>query len=120
MTSPKDSIELIEMVEEAFKTYPWQSLNWIWLTLQSVMNRIIEQRGDNKFKYPIKNYPWQSPNWIWLTLQSVMNKIIKERGDSKFKVPHMNKEKMERINELQVSLVVTPEANSFPLNTLVE
>jgi hypothetical protein len=53
--SPKDSIELIKMVEEAFKTYPWKSLNRIWLTLQSVMNRIIEERGDNKFKFPHMN-----------------------------------------------------------------
>jgi hypothetical protein len=85
MTSPKDSIELIEMVEEAFKTYPWQSLNRIWLTLQSVMNRIIE-----------------------------------ERGDSKSKIPHMNKDRMERMDELLVSIVVTPEAKNYPLHILVE
>jgi hypothetical protein len=48
-TSSKDSSELIEMVEEAFKTYHWKSLNRIWLTLQSVMNMIIKERGGNKF-----------------------------------------------------------------------
>ena len=85
MTSPKDSIELIEMVEEAFKTYPWQSLNRIWLTLQSVMNRIIEERGDNKFK-----------------------------------VPHTNKDRLERMDELPHSIVVTPEAKNYQLDTLVE
>ena len=72
------------MVEEAFKTYPWQSLNRIWLTLQSVMNRIIEERGDNKFK-----------------------------------VPHMNKDRLERMDKLPVSIVVTPEAKNYPLNTLI-
>jgi hypothetical protein len=73
------------MVEEAFKTYPWQSLNRIWLTLQSVMNRIIEERGDNKFK-----------------------------------IPHMNKDRLERMDELPVSIVVTPEANHYQLNTLID
>jgi hypothetical protein len=85
MTSTKDSIELIEMVEEAFKTYPWKSQNRIWLTLQSVMIRIIEARGDNNFK-----------------------------------IPHMNKDRLERIDKLPLSIGVTPEANNYPLNTFVE
>jgi hypothetical protein len=84
-TSPKDSIELLEMVEDAYK-----------------------------------NYPRKSQNRIWLTLQSVMNKIIEERGDNKFKILHMNKERLERINKLPLSLVVAPEANNYPLNILVE
>jgi hypothetical protein len=42
--SPKDSIELIEMVEDVYMNYPMESVNRIWLTLQSVMNRIIEER----------------------------------------------------------------------------
>jgi hypothetical protein len=49
-----------------------------------------------------------------------MNKIIEERGDNKFKVPHMNKDRLEMVNELPVSLVVTPEANNYPLHILVE
>jgi hypothetical protein len=61
------------MVEEAFKKYHWKSLNRIWLTLQSVMNRIIEERGDNKFK-----------------------------------IRHMNKDRLERIDELPVSIGVNP------------
>jgi hypothetical protein len=67
-----------------------------------------------------KNYPWKSLNQIWFTLQSVMNKIIKERGDNKFKIPHMNKDRLERMKQLPVSLVVTPEANNYPLHILVE
>jgi hypothetical protein len=54
-TFPKNSIELIETVEQAYKEYPSKSLNKIWLTLQSVMNKIIEERGDNKLKVPHLN-----------------------------------------------------------------
>jgi hypothetical protein len=66
-----------------------------------------------------KTYPWKSLNQTWLTLQSVMNRIIKERGDNKFKICHMNKDRLERINQLPVSLVVTPDANNYPLNTFL-
>ena len=54
-TSPKNSIELIEMVEEAFNKYPSNKLNRIWLTLQSCMNMIIESNGDNQYKIPHMN-----------------------------------------------------------------
>jgi hypothetical protein len=67
-----------------------------------------------------KKYPLQSVNQIWLTLQSVMRNIMKERGDKKFKIPHMNKDRLERINKLPPCLVVTPEANNYPLNTLMD
>jgi hypothetical protein len=40
-TFPKNSIELIERVEDVYKKYPLESLNKIRLTIQSVMNRII-------------------------------------------------------------------------------
>jgi hypothetical protein len=33
-TSPKNPIELIEMVEDAYKNYPLESQNRIWLSLQ--------------------------------------------------------------------------------------
>jgi hypothetical protein len=45
---------------------------------------------------------------------------LEERGDNKFKVPHMNRDRLERIGGLPVNIVVTPEANNYPLNTLVE
>ncbi|KAG7339952.1 hypothetical protein IV203_025002 [Nitzschia inconspicua] len=51
-TSPKDALDLIEMVEETYKNYPARKLNRIWLTLQSAMNKIIEERGDNDNKIP--------------------------------------------------------------------
>jgi hypothetical protein len=71
--SPKNSIELIELVDDVYNIYPLESLNR-----------------------------------IWLTIQSVMNKIIKERGDNKFMIPHMNKDMLEMINQLPLSLVVNP------------
>ncbi|KAG7366750.1 hypothetical protein IV203_031555 [Nitzschia inconspicua] len=51
-TAPKDALELIEMVEETYKNYPAKKLNRIWLTLQSVMNQVINQRGDNDYTIP--------------------------------------------------------------------
>jgi hypothetical protein len=48
-TSPKNCSELIEILEDAYKSYPLEKLNKIWLTGCSVMNKIIEERerGDN-------------------------------------------------------------------------
>jgi hypothetical protein len=82
---PKNSIELIEMVDKAFKNYDWHKLNRLWLTLQSVMNKIIEERGGNKYK-----------------------------------IPHMNKERLERTNQLPVVLPVTQQAHNFQLDLLVD
>jgi hypothetical protein len=48
-----------------------------------------------------------------------MNKILDERGDNKFRISHMNKDRLERINQLSLSLVVTPEANNYPLHNLI-
>jgi hypothetical protein len=84
-TSPKNSIQLIEMVEEAFKNYPCNKLNRIWLSLQNVMNRIIEERGDNKYT-----------------------------------LPHMNKARLERNNQLPVSLLVTEEARKYELDLVLD
>jgi hypothetical protein len=47
---PKNSIELIKLVDNACKNYPLEVPNRMWLTLQSVVNKITEERGDNTFK----------------------------------------------------------------------
>ncbi|KAG7345259.1 hypothetical protein IV203_032790 [Nitzschia inconspicua] len=83
--SPRNAIEMIEMVEKVYKRYPMEKLNRIWLTLQSVMNEIIDRSGANNYE-----------------------------------IPHMNKEGLERINELPVSLFVTEDARRHDLNTVVE
>jgi hypothetical protein len=49
-----------------------------------------------------------------------MNRIIEERGDNNFTIPHMNKDRLERMDELPHSIVVTPEAKNYQLDTLVE
>lgn len=84
-TAPKDALELIEMVEETYKNYPAKKLNRIWLTLQSVMNQVINQRGDNDYT-----------------------------------IPHMKKKVLERQNQLPLSLDVTAEASTYPLDILVD
>jgi hypothetical protein len=38
------------MVEDAYKNYPFKTLRQIWLTVQSFMNKMIEEKGDNTFK----------------------------------------------------------------------
>jgi hypothetical protein len=53
-TAPTDALELlIDKVETCFNNYHLNKLNHIvWLTLQSCMNEIIEDKGDNKYKIP--------------------------------------------------------------------
>ena len=82
---PKNAIELIEMVESCFNDYHVYKLNRIWLSLQCCMNKIIEEKGDNKYK-----------------------------------IPHMNKERLERLNQLPISIAVTQEAHNHDLNLLVD
>lgn len=50
--SPKDALELIVMVKRCYNNYPSTKLNRIWLTLQSCMNCIIDDRGGNQYKIP--------------------------------------------------------------------
>jgi hypothetical protein len=68
------------------------------------------------------NYHVNKLNRIWLTLQSCMNEIIEEKGDNKYKIPHMNKERLERLNQLPISstIAVTQEAHNYDLNLLVD
>jgi hypothetical protein len=84
-TAPTDALELIDKVETCFNNYHVYKLNHIWLTLQSCMNEIIEDKGDNKYK-----------------------------------IPHMNKVRLERLNQLPISLAVTQEAHNYDLNLLVD
>jgi hypothetical protein len=50
-----------------------------------------------------------------------MNKIIEDRGDNKYEIPHMNKARLERLNQLlPLSLPVTQEAQNYDLNTLLD
>ena len=42
--------ELIELVEKAYGEYHMCKLNYVWLTLQSCLNMIIENDGGNDYK----------------------------------------------------------------------
>jgi hypothetical protein len=53
-------------------------------------------------------------------VQSCMNKIVEEKGDSKYKIPHMNKERLERLNQLPISIAVTQEAHNYDLDILLD
>jgi hypothetical protein len=88
--SPKNSIKLIEMVDDASKKYPLEKLQWIWSTIQSAMKNSIKHI--DMVEDASKNYPLEKLQWIWLTTQIAMNKIIEEKGGKKFKIQHMNKE----------------------------
>ena len=49
---PDNEEELIKSVEKAYGEYPWHKLNFVWLTLQSCLNKIIEHDGGNDYKIP--------------------------------------------------------------------
>ena len=49
---PESEEELIKSVEKAYGEYPWCKLNFVWLTLQSCLNKIIEHDGGNDYKIP--------------------------------------------------------------------
>ena len=43
---------MIKSVEKAYGEYPYRKLNHVWLTLQSCLNKIIENDGGNDYKIP--------------------------------------------------------------------
>jgi hypothetical protein len=53
--SPKNPVELLDMVQQCFDEYDSHKLNRIWLTLQSCMNQVIDIRGSNDYKIPHLN-----------------------------------------------------------------
>ena len=44
--------ELIRMVEEVYRDYPHNRVNKIYLTLMTVMNKIVRSNGDNNYTIP--------------------------------------------------------------------
>ena len=49
---PDNEEELIKLVEKAYGEYPWHKLNYVWLTLQSCLSKIIENDGGKDYKIP--------------------------------------------------------------------
>ena len=52
-------------------------------------------------------------NYLFLTLQGVYNEIIDSHGGNDFKIPHMSKHKLDKLDELPVSLMVSPDASWY-------
>ena len=50
--TPTKPEEIIQYVQQVHRDYPGRKINRIWLTLQSVMNQIIDAHGDNDFYIP--------------------------------------------------------------------
>ena len=76
--SPRNSLEIIDFVKKAWKDYPPKNINYLFLTLQGVYNKIIDHHGGNDFK-----------------------------------LPHMSKWKLDSLDELPVSLRVSPDASYY-------
>lgn len=50
--SPKNSLELIDVVKQAHRDFPARMINHVWLTLQECMNEIIDKHGGNDCAIP--------------------------------------------------------------------
>ena len=51
-TVSKDALELVENVKKTYAAYPHRKINFLFLTLQSVMNEIVENHGGNHYDIP--------------------------------------------------------------------
>ena len=52
---PRNVKEIHSCIDEALEEYPGDKLNRIWITLQSIMNEVIEDEGGNDYKIPHLN-----------------------------------------------------------------
>jgi hypothetical protein len=48
--APKNSIDIIKMVEQTCKDYPAHKINRVFVTLQTIYNSVIENQGNNQYK----------------------------------------------------------------------
>ena len=51
-TSPRNSVQLIAMVEKTYNEFPLRTINRVWLSLQLCFNETLEIHGDNDYKLP--------------------------------------------------------------------
>jgi hypothetical protein len=49
---PSNAVELIAGVRKAYNDYDYRKINRVFLTLQTILNEIIECNGDNTYKIP--------------------------------------------------------------------
>ena len=50
--SPRTAEEIISYVQRAYREYPRENIDKIWLSLMACMNEIIDHHGDNDYKVP--------------------------------------------------------------------
>jgi hypothetical protein len=50
--APANEMELIASVQSAYDRYPLERINRVWLSLQAVLNEIIECHGNNDYTLP--------------------------------------------------------------------
>jgi hypothetical protein len=50
--TPSNVGEIIANVQQAYQDYNHRKINWIWLSLQCCLNKIINHLGNNDYKLP--------------------------------------------------------------------
>jgi hypothetical protein len=53
--SPRNAIDIIDMVERTYREFPINKISRLWVTLQSIFNAIIVEHGCNQYKIPHMN-----------------------------------------------------------------
>jgi len=84
-TCPRNAMELIEMVTQAYNDYPVNKINRIWLTCQGCMNEIIKIKGHNAC--PTECHTWAKRNsnvqtdfhWYW---KSVKRELLSYKANT--------------------------------------
>ena len=51
-STPENTQQIIEVVQQAYENFESNKINGIWLTLMSCLNEIIQHGGDNNYKIP--------------------------------------------------------------------
>ena len=78
-------------------------------TLQDLIKGVLEEFED---------YQVYKLNRIFLTLQAVMIEVLNHVGGNGYKIPHVNKERLENLGLLPLSLRIPQEVYANALHNL--
>jgi hypothetical protein len=81
------------------------------MQLNDPKNTVVEMVESVKQKFGA--YDKDKLNRCFLTLQQVYNAALMVHGSNSYCLPHMGKERLERINQLPVTIEVAPEAANW-------
>jgi hypothetical protein len=81
------------------------------MQLNDPTNTIVEMVASVKQKF--LEYNRVKLNRCFVTLQQVYNAALRLHGANHYRLPHMGKERLERINQLPVTLEVAQEADDW-------